>query len=46
MTLIEHVRCMRLHVEPPKIFWTDVINTAVFMINRGSSVPLDDGIQE
>jgi transposase InsO family protein len=39
-TLNEHARSMRLHVGLPKTFWIDVVSTAVYLINRGSSVPL------
>ena len=29
-----------------KQFWADVVNTAVYLINRGPSVPLNYGISE
>jgi hypothetical protein len=37
---------MRLHVGLPKTFWIDAISTAIYMINRGSSVPLSHRLLE
>jgi hypothetical protein len=41
---MEHVRSMRLHVEFPLQFWADVVDVVVYLINRGPSSSLDDGI--
>ena len=38
-TLNERARSMRLHAELPKTFWVNAINTAVYLINGGPSVP-------
>ncbi|KAL2230806.1 UNVERIFIED_CONTAM: Retrovirus-related Pol polyprotein from transposon TNT 1-94 [Sesamum indicum] len=43
-TLNERARCMRLKSGLPKMFWTDAVNTAAFLINRGPSVPLNNRI--
>ena len=43
---MERARCMRLHVGLPLQFWADAVNTAVYLINRGPSSTLDDGILE
>ena len=32
---------MRLHSGLPKMFWADAVNTTVYLINRGPSVPLE-----
>ena len=40
-TLNERARSMRLHAGLPETFWTDAINTAAYLINRGPSVPLE-----
>jgi transposase InsO family protein len=45
-TLNEHARSMRLHVGLPKTFWIDVVSIAVYLINRGSSVPLSHRLLE
>ena len=44
--IMEHARCMRLHAGFPLQFWDDVINTVVYLINRGPSSALDGGILE
>ena len=44
--VMDHVRCMRLHVGLPLYFWDDVVNTTVYLINRGHSSALDAGIPE
>ena len=31
---------MRIHSELPKTFWADAVNTAAYLINKGSSIPL------
>ena len=38
-TINERARSMRLHSGLPKAFWADAVNTAVYLINRGPSVP-------
>ena len=43
---MEHVRCMRLHVGFPLQFWEDVVDTIVYLINRGPSSSSDGGISE
>jgi transposase InsO family protein len=45
-TLNEHARSMRLHVGLPKTFWIDVVSTAVYLINRGSFVPMSHRLLE
>ncbi|KAE8693713.1 putative beta-D-xylosidase [Hibiscus syriacus] len=45
-TLNERGRSMRIHDGLPKLLWSEAINTAVYLINRGPSVPLDGGIPE
>jgi len=44
MTILERTWSMRIHTGLPKQFWADAINTAVYLINRGPSVPLNCGI--
>ena len=46
MTIIEHARCMRLHVGLPLQFWADVVDTVVYLIKKGPSSSLDGGIPE
>ena len=43
-TIMEHARSMRLHVGFPLNMWAMVINTIVYLINRGPSTPLGCGI--
>ena len=43
-TIMEHARCMRLHVGFPLQFWADVVDTVVYLINKGPSSYLDGGI--
>jgi len=43
-TIMERVRCMRLHAGLPLQFWVDVVDTVVYLINRGPSSSLDGGI--
>jgi len=45
-TILKRARSMRIHVGLPKQFWTDAVNTAVYLINRGPSIPLNCGILE
>ncbi|KAH9695610.1 hypothetical protein KPL71_022838 [Citrus sinensis] len=40
-TLIEKVRCMLLTANLSKHFWAEVVNTAVYLINRSPSSTLD-----
>ena len=40
-TILECARNMQIHVGLPKQFWTDAVNTAVYLINRGPSIPLN-----
>ena len=42
--IMEHARCMRLHVGFPLQFWVDVVNNVVYLINIGPSSTLDGGI--
>ena len=44
--LNEKTTSMRLHARLPKTFWTEAINTAAYLINRGPSVPLGFKIPE
>jgi hypothetical protein len=43
---MEHARSMRLHVGFPLQFLEDVVNTFIYLINRGPSSYLDGGIPE
>jgi len=45
-TIMECARCMRLHEGFPLQFWADVVDTIVYLINRGPSSSLDGGIPE
>ena len=45
-TINEQARRMKLHSGLPKMFWADVVNTAVYLINRGPSVPLEYRLSE
>jgi hypothetical protein len=45
-TIMERARSMRLHVGLPLQFWADVVDTAIYLINRGSSRYLDGRIPE
>ena len=40
-TLNEQSKNMRIHSGLPKAFWVDAVNTVVYLINRGPSVPLE-----
>jgi hypothetical protein len=44
MTIMECARSMRLHAGLPLQFWEDVVNTSVYLINKGPSRSLDGGI--
>ncbi|KAG6763289.1 hypothetical protein POTOM_030703 [Populus tomentosa] len=39
-TINERARSMRLHSGLPQTLWADIVHTAVYLINRGPSVPL------
>ena len=43
---MEKARTMRLHARLPLNMWADAVNTTVYLINRGPSVPLGCGILE
>ena len=45
-TINERARSMRLHSGLPKVFWTNVVNTVFYFINRGSSVSLEYRLSE
>ena len=45
-TIMECARCMRLHAGLPLQFWEDVVDTDVYLINKGPSSSLDGGIPE
>ena len=45
-TIMEHARCMKFHAGLPLPFWVDVVDTIVYLINKGPSSSLDDGVQE
>ena len=44
MTIMEHARCMRLHAGIPLQFWADVVDTTIYLINRGTLSSFDGGI--
>ena len=46
MTIIEHVRSMKLDAGLPLNKWAETINIVVYLINRGPSTPLGCGIPE
>jgi hypothetical protein len=46
MTIMEHAKSMRLHASFPLQFWVDVVDTSVYLINRGPSSSLDGKIPE
>ena len=45
-TILEHAQSMRIYVGLPKQFWAVAINTAVYLINKEPSVPMNYGILE
>jgi transposase InsO family protein len=45
-TIMEHARSMILHASFPLQFWADVVDTIVYLINRGPSRSLDGRIPE
>ena len=40
-TIVEKVRCMLKLAKLPKSFWGEAVKTAVYLINRSPSIPLD-----
>jgi len=46
MTILECTRSMRIHAELSKQFWEDVVNTAMYLINRRPLMYLNCGIPE
>ena len=46
MTIIEHARSMRLHIGFPLNMWEEVVNTIVYLINKGTPTPLGCGFLE
>jgi hypothetical protein len=45
-TIMEHARSMRLHAGFPLQLWADVVDTVVYLINKGPSISLDGRIPE
>ena len=45
-TILERAQSMRIHAGLPKQFRADAVNTAVYLINRRPSMPLNCGIPE
>ena len=45
-TNMERARCMKLYAGFPLQFWADVVNTAIYLMNRRPSSALDGGILE
>ena len=45
-TLNEWAKNMRIYSALPKTFWADAVNTIVYLINRGPSVPLEFEVSE
>ena len=43
---MERARSMRLHAGLPLQFWADVVDTVIYLINRGPSSSLDGRIPE
>jgi len=46
MTILEHVGSMWIHARLSKQISKDAVNTVVYLINKGSLVPLNYGIPE
>jgi hypothetical protein len=44
MIIMESARSMRLHAGFPLQFWKNVVDTVVYLINKGPSSSLDGGI--
>ena len=45
-TINERARSMRLNSALPKMFWANTVNTVVYLINRGPSIPLEHRLPE
>ena len=45
-TILKRFRSMQIHTGLPNQFWTDAVKMAVYLINKGPSVPLTYGILE
>ena len=45
-TIRDHARCMKLHRGLSLQFLEDVVDTSIYLINRGPSSSLDGGIPE
>ena len=45
-TIIETTRCLRLNVELPKIFWTEAVDMACYIINQSPRIALDGKVAE
>ena len=46
ITIMDRARCMRLHAGFLLQFWDDILDTAIYLINKGPSSTLDGGILE
>ena len=45
-TIVERIRCMLSHAKLPKMFWGEAMHTAVYLINRSPSAPLNGEVPE
>ena len=45
-TIVEKVKCMLRMANLPKSFWCEAVQTACYLINRSSLVPLEFDIPE
>ncbi|KAK3030615.1 hypothetical protein RJ639_039975 [Escallonia herrerae] len=45
-TIMERVRCMRIHADLPLQFWAAAVDTAVYLINKSPASALNGGIPE
>jgi hypothetical protein len=46
MTIMERARSMRFHAGLTLQFWVDIVDTIIYLINKGPSIYLDGGILE
>ena len=46
LTIMERVQSMLAHAKLSKKFWVEVLMTAIYVINRSPSVPLDRDIPQ